>query len=224
MSSPAEIWVGQKYARRARSRPVAGVRSRHGVVRDDTPRRDPTIWATGSPVRSPKQTTIHGRSGPRGPTPKWNGDVNRSIEAHLANDELDSPPGERSLEDHPGDLGLARDEGRLPGAEPGTRTRRQLPFTCALVPRWHALVPDRWRETGASWGADADGWIATVAGIGEGDVLTVPDGGLTDAFGNRSEVTREFVVGNVDDVEWPENMETGSRDPPGLFGIGPFPT
>ncbi|MFC3957770.1 neutral/alkaline non-lysosomal ceramidase N-terminal domain-containing protein [Halovivax cerinus] len=75
----------------------------------------------------------------------------------------------------------------------------------------------------ASWSDAAGGWVATVQDVAEGDVVTIPAGGLEDAFGNRSGDAVELTVGEVADVEWPENMTVGGGDPPGLFGIGRIP-
>ncbi|WP_247729684.1 neutral/alkaline non-lysosomal ceramidase N-terminal domain-containing protein [Halovivax limisalsi] len=75
----------------------------------------------------------------------------------------------------------------------------------------------------AEWDEVAGGWVATVQDVDEGDVVTIPAGGLEDAFGNRSGDAVELTVGEVADVEWPENMTVGGGDPPGLFGIGRIP-
>ena len=78
-------------------------------------------------------------------------------------------------------------------------------------------------ERTARWDSEAGGWVATVGGISEGDRVTVAKGGLVDEFGNRSGAETELEVGEVDDIEWPPNMETGGGRPPGPFGIGRWP-
>ncbi|ELZ12266.1 hypothetical protein C479_05643 [Halovivax asiaticus JCM 14624] len=75
----------------------------------------------------------------------------------------------------------------------------------------------------ATWDGAAGGWVGTAQGVTEGDVVTVPDAGLEDAFGNRSGDAVQLTVGEVADGEWPQNMTTGGGDPPGLFGIGTIP-
>lgn len=76
----------------------------------------------------------------------------------------------------------------------------------------------------AQWDGDAEGWVATVEGVGAGDTVTVPENGLVDGLGNRSGAAVDLTVGSVATLDWPETMGTGGGDPPGLFGIGTFPT
>jgi neutral ceramidase len=78
-------------------------------------------------------------------------------------------------------------------------------------------------ERTARWDSDVGGWVATVGGISEGDTVTVANGGLVDEFGNQSSAETEFEVGEVTNIEWPPNMETGGGRPPGPFGIGRWP-
>ncbi|SDF02833.1 hypothetical protein [Halorientalis regularis] len=76
----------------------------------------------------------------------------------------------------------------------------------------------------AQWGPDAEGWVATVPGVVAGDTVTVPENGPVDGLGNRSGAAVALTVGSVATLDWPETMGTGGGDPPGLFGIGTFPT
>ncbi len=76
----------------------------------------------------------------------------------------------------------------------------------------------------AQWDPDAEGWVATVAGLEAGDTVTVTENGLVDGLGNRSGAAADLDVGSVAELDWPEPMGTGGGDPPGLFGIGTFPT
>lgn len=78
-------------------------------------------------------------------------------------------------------------------------------------------------ERTARWDSEAGGWVATVGGTSAGDTVTVLDGGLVDKFGNRSGAATELEIGEVAEVEWPPNMETGGGRPPGPFGIGRWP-
>lgn len=79
------------------------------------------------------------------------------------------------------------------------------------------------REVEAEWDPDADGWVATVAGVEEGDKVTLPAGGLVDGIGNRSGDESVLTVGEVVDVEWPPNMAVGGGKAPGPFGVGTVP-
>jgi neutral ceramidase len=76
----------------------------------------------------------------------------------------------------------------------------------------------------AQWDRDAEGWVATAEGVSAGDTVTVAENGLVDGLGNRSGAATDLAVGSVADLDWPDTMGTGGGDPPGLFGIGTFPT
>ncbi|WP_336002175.1 neutral/alkaline non-lysosomal ceramidase N-terminal domain-containing protein [Halorientalis halophila] len=80
------------------------------------------------------------------------------------------------------------------------------------------------QEHEARWDKGAEAWIATVSGVAAGDVVTVPENGLVDGLGNRNGKAVDLRVGSVAELDWPETMGTGGGDPPGLFGIGSFPT
>ncbi|HWH33314.1 MAG TPA: neutral/alkaline non-lysosomal ceramidase N-terminal domain-containing protein, partial [Egibacteraceae bacterium] len=75
------------------------------------------------------------------------------------------------------------------------------------------------RELEAVWDEAAQGWAAEV-----GDVpaeVTVPEGGLRDAAGNRSGGAVALTVGQRRPLQWPPPMGPGGGRCPAPFGRGP---
>ncbi|MFA5892093.1 MAG: neutral/alkaline non-lysosomal ceramidase N-terminal domain-containing protein [Actinomycetota bacterium] len=65
-------------------------------------------------------------------------------------------------------------------------------------------------------------WVARLAGVLSDRDVVVPDGGLTDGWGNTSGAGRVFRPGSIEATAWPPNMPVGGFCVPGAFAQGCF--
>ena len=79
------------------------------------------------------------------------------------------------------------------------------------------------RTLTAGWDPARSAWVAPAGALRDGDVVTVPAGGLVDGAGNRNAAAARLRVGEVATAQWPGHMGVGGGRAPGPGGEGSFP-